>query len=70
MLSSKPKSLGTVPQVKPGEGTDTYCVFCGIVRGAIEASVVAEDEVAVCVMDIQPVKSGHVLTSSSSSWPG
>jgi histidine triad (HIT) family protein len=37
------------------------CVFCPIVAGAAEASVVHEDERTVAVMDIQPVNRGHLL---------
>jgi diadenosine tetraphosphate (Ap4A) HIT family hydrolase len=37
------------------------CVFCEILGGRARASVVTEDDVAVCFMDIQPVNPGHVL---------
>ena len=37
------------------------CVFCDIVAGREEASVVHEDEHVVAFMDIQPVTDGHVL---------
>ncbi len=37
------------------------CVFCEIVAGRAPASVVFEDGVATCLMDIQPVNPGHVL---------
>ena len=39
----------------------SQCVFCRIVAGAAEASVVNETERAVAFMDIQPVTVGHVL---------
>jgi histidine triad (HIT) family protein len=37
------------------------CVFCGIVAGELEASVVGEDETVVAFMDIRPVSRGHLL---------
>ena len=37
------------------------CVFCGIVAGELEASVVHEDERTLAFMDIQPLTSGHLL---------
>lgn len=37
------------------------CVFCGILAGEREASIVAEDEHAVAIMDINPFNAGHVL---------
>jgi histidine triad (HIT) family protein len=40
----------------PGE-----CVFCDIIAGRGEASVVHEDEHVIAFMDIRPVTEGHVL---------
>jgi histidine triad (HIT) family protein len=37
------------------------CVFCDIIAGRAEASVVHEDEHVVAFMDIEPVTDGHVL---------
>jgi histidine triad (HIT) family protein len=37
------------------------CVFCQIVAGEAEASLVNETERAVAFMDIQPITVGHVL---------
>jgi histidine triad (HIT) family protein len=37
------------------------CVFCEIVAGRAPASVVAEDDLALCFLDIQPINPGHVL---------
>ncbi len=37
------------------------CVFCGIVRGEIEAAVVFEDETAMAFLDHRPLLSGHCL---------
>jgi diadenosine tetraphosphate (Ap4A) HIT family hydrolase len=39
----------------------TDCLFCRLVAGQAEASVVYEDEQAVTLMDIQPVVRGHLL---------
>lgn len=39
----------------------TGCVFCAIVAGEAEASVVGEDERGVAFLDIQPVTPGHLL---------
>jgi histidine triad (HIT) family protein len=37
------------------------CVFCDIVRGAAQASIVHADELVMAFMDIQPVNEGHLL---------
>ncbi len=37
------------------------CVFCGIVSGEVEHSLVAEDEHAVAFMDLRALSAGHVL---------
>jgi histidine triad (HIT) family protein len=37
------------------------CVFCKILEGDAEGSVVYEDEACVVLMDIQPVNPGHML---------
>ncbi|HEX8870196.1 MAG TPA: HIT family protein, partial [Lentzea sp.] len=37
------------------------CVFCAIVAGEAEASVVHTDDTAVAFMDLNPVTPGHVL---------
>ena len=39
----------------------TNCIFCRIVRGQAEASVVYEDDVVVSFLDSHPVAEGHVL---------
>ncbi len=41
--------------------TDDGCVFCSIVRGRTDASVVHEDESVLAFMDLQPVNPGHLL---------
>ena len=41
------------------EATD--CVFCRIIAGELEASVVHEDERTLVFLDIQPLTSGHML---------
>lgn len=37
------------------------CVFCKILKGEIEASVVYDDDHVVAFMDIGPINPGHVL---------
>ena len=37
------------------------CVFCSIVRGQAEASIVYEDDTVVAFMDLRPVNPGHLL---------
>ncbi|MFS0702318.1 HIT family protein [Cellulomonas sp. 179-A 4D5 NHS] len=37
------------------------CVFCAIVAGRADASVVLEDETVVVWMDLNPVTQGHLL---------
>lgn len=37
------------------------CVFCRIIAGELEASVVHEDKRTLAFLDIQPLTSGHLL---------
>lgn len=37
------------------------CIFCRIVEGRLEASVVAQTPTVVAIMDLDPVTPGHVL---------
>jgi histidine triad (HIT) family protein len=37
------------------------CLFCGIVDGRIDATVVAQDERTLAFMDIRPITPGHLL---------
>jgi diadenosine tetraphosphate (Ap4A) HIT family hydrolase len=37
------------------------CVFCRIVEGSAQASIVYSDESVLAFLDIQPVNQGHVL---------
>jgi histidine triad (HIT) family protein len=39
----------------------TQCIFCHIVRGQAEASIVFEDEAIVAFLDAHPVADGHTL---------
>lgn len=45
----------------PSSGNGGHCVFCDLVRGAAEVSIVYEDSTAIAFLDIQPVNPGHVL---------
>ncbi len=40
---------------------DAACVFCRIVEGQAEASLVYQDELVTAFMDILPVNEGHLL---------
>ena len=37
------------------------CVFCGIVAGRLDASLVHEDERTLAFMDLNPITPGHLL---------
>lgn len=37
------------------------CIFCGIAKGEIPSSIVAEDDATVAFLDIRPVNPGHTL---------
>ncbi|MFD0337286.1 HIT family protein [Streptomyces sp. NPDC127117] len=37
------------------------CIFCAIVRGRADASIVHEDESVIAFMDLRPVNPGHLL---------
>jgi len=37
------------------------CIFCKILTGELEASLVYRDEVCTAFMDIQPINPGHLL---------
>lgn len=41
--------------------TDDGCIFCAIVRGQADASIVYEDESVIAFMVLQPVTPGHLL---------
>ena len=44
--------------------SSTECLFCRLLAGDGEKSVVREDERTVTIMDIRPVQAGHVLILS------
>ena len=37
------------------------CIFCGIANKQVKASIVYEDKESIAVMDINPVRPGHIL---------
>jgi diadenosine tetraphosphate (Ap4A) HIT family hydrolase len=47
-------------RVLPAE-VDGECVFCRIVAGTAERSLLAEDDDAVAFLDVQPAVTGHAL---------
>ncbi len=40
---------------------DPDCVFCRIVAGELPATVIAENDLTLALMDIQPANRGHAL---------
>jgi histidine triad (HIT) family protein len=40
---------------------DESCIFCKIVRGQAQSSIVYEDEVVLVFLDIRPLNVGHTL---------
>jgi histidine triad (HIT) family protein len=40
---------------------DEFCVFCAILSGDLPANYIYQDDVAVSIMDINPVTPGHLL---------
>ena len=46
---------------EPIAAAEDACVFCAIVAGQLEASIVHEDDIAVVFMDLNPVTPGHLL---------
>ena len=40
---------------------DQFCIFCEIVAGRADASVVYEDEYVMAFLDLFPVNEGHTL---------
>jgi histidine triad (HIT) family protein len=41
--------------------SDPDCIFCKIIAGELPARIVAEDELTVAFMDINPATRGHAL---------
>ena len=41
--------------------TESDCIFCGIVAGAVPSTTIARSERAIAFMDINPVTPGHAL---------
>jgi histidine triad (HIT) family protein len=40
---------------------DNDCVFCKLLSGELELSVIHEDDLCVAFMDVQPINPGHAL---------
>jgi histidine triad (HIT) family protein len=47
----------------------TSCAFCEIVAGRAPAHVVEEDELSLCLLDINPLTEGHCLVISKRHVP-
>ncbi|MBL0169606.1 MAG: HIT family protein [Gemmatimonadaceae bacterium] len=41
--------------------TSGHCIFCDLIRGAAEVSMVYEDAQSIAFLEVQPVNAGHVL---------
>jgi histidine triad (HIT) family protein len=41
--------------------TPPSCIFCAIAAGQAPAHVVAQNQLALCILDIQPLAAGHCL---------
>ena len=60
MPPNQPDPESRRSHLKPLQAVDE-CVFCRLLAGELEVSVVYEDQRSVALMDIQPVTSGHLL---------
>ena len=45
--------------------SETDCVFCKLISGELEVSVIHQDDLCLAFMDIQPVNPGHALGCSA-----
>ena len=50
-------------------GEESTCVFCEIVAGTAPVRVVDEDELSLCLLDINPLAEGHCLVISKRHVP-
>lgn len=50
-------------------GEESTCVFCKIVAGTAPVRVVDEDELSLCLLDINPLAEGHCLVISKRHVP-
>ena len=44
--------------------SENNCVFCKLIAGESEVSVINEDDLCVAFMDVQPINPGHALVVS------
>jgi histidine triad (HIT) family protein len=49
--------------------TEKPCIFCEIISGKIEAHRVYEDDLSLCILDINPYSEGHCLVISKRHVP-
>lgn len=49
--------------------SDPTCLFCKICSGAIPATRVYEDDIAIAFLDIHPVNPGHTLVVPRAHYP-
>ncbi|TQF07022.1 HIT family protein [Kitasatospora acidiphila] len=60
-LTFDPQWLSRYAAQDPVANTESSCVFCGIVRGEVDAHVIAETADTLCFLDHLPATYGHVL---------
>ncbi len=60
-LSGRAATIRLMSALTSPESLPQDCIFCAIVAGKVEASIVYEDEVVVVFMDLNPVTPGHLL---------
>ena len=44
--------------------TENDCVFCKLISGELEVTVIQEDDLCLAIMDVQPINPGHALVIS------
>src|SRR5262245_57065135 len=48
-------------EIKYSDPMNDDCVFCGLLSGQLEVSLVYRDELCAAFMDTQPINPGHML---------
>ncbi|MCB9362631.1 HIT family protein [Candidatus Woesearchaeota archaeon] len=56
-------------QRKAIEEQKAQCIFCKIVKGEIPSKKVYEDDLCVAILDINPVRKGHILVMPKEHYP-
>lgn len=53
--------VGRVPSSSPKSLHDESCIFCQILAGKAPATVLYEDDIAIVILDLFPIRVGHTL---------